>query len=85
MENQSYAKWVHNAYNHCVAELERKKARFLKNPEKDFSKERKLTFSSCVRFCVQAGDGALQNEMLRHFSFACLFRDFTDCLERIDA
>ena len=107
MENQSYAEAVHNAYNHCVAELERKKARFLKNPEKDFSRERKLTFSSCVRFCVQAGSGALQNELLRHFSFAqatptksafcqqrgkisseafaCLFRDFTDCLERIDA
>ena len=107
MENQSYAEAVHNAYNHCVAELERNKARFLKNPEKDFSRERKLIFSSCVRFCVQAGGGALQNELLRHFSFArttptksafcqqrgkisseafaCLFRDFTDCLERIDA
>ena len=107
MENQDYAAAVHNAYTQCVEELERNKIRFLKNPEKDFSRERKITFSSCVRFCVQAGGGALQNELLKYFqfepttptksafcqqrgkisseAFACLFREFTDCLERVDA
>ena len=69
MENQDYAAAVHNAYAQCVEELERNKAQFLKNPEKDFSRERKITFSSCVRFCVQAGGGALQNELLKYFSF----------------
>lgn len=69
MKNQKYAEAVHNAYTQCVEELERKKAQFLKNPEKDFSRERKITFSSCVRFCVQAGGGALQNELLKYFSF----------------
>ena len=105
MENQDYAAAVHNAYTQCVEELERNKIRFLKNPEKDFSRERKITFSSCVRFCVQAGGGALQNELLKYFqfepttptksafcqqrgkisseAFACLFREFTDCLERV--
>jgi len=37
MENQDYAAAVHNAYAQCVEELERNKAQFLKNPEKDFS------------------------------------------------
>ena len=69
MENQDYAVAVHNAYAQCVEELERNKAQFLKSPEKDFSRERKITFSSCVRFCVQAGGGALQNELLKYFSF----------------
>ena len=69
MENQDYAAAVHNAYAQCVEELERNKAQFLKNPEKDFSRDRKITFSSCVRFCVQAGGGALQNELLKYFSF----------------
>ena len=69
MENQNYAEAVHNAYAQCVEALERNKAQFLDHPEKDFSRERKITFLSCVRFCVEAGGGALQNELLKFFSF----------------
>lgn len=69
MENQNYAEAVHNAYAQCAEAPERNKAQFLDNPEKDFSRERKITFSSCVRFCVETGGGALQNEPLKFYSF----------------
>ena len=70
MDQESYAAAVHKTYESCIEELERNKARFVKNPEKDFTRERKISFSSCVHFCVEAGGGALQSELLRHFSFA---------------
>ena len=70
MDHESYAAAVHKTYESCIEELERNKARFVKNPEKDFTRERKISFSSCVHFCVEAGGGALQSELLRHFSFA---------------
>ena len=84
MENEEYAKAVHDAYTQCVKEPERNKIRFLKNPEKDFSRERKITFSSCVRFCVQAGGGALQNELLKtDASFLDSFFPWSDAIPDI--
>ena len=70
MDDKSYANAVYNLYYDCVKELEQNKAQFVKNPKTDFTRLRKISFSDCVHFGVMAGNGALQNELLRQFSFS---------------
>lgn len=43
--------------------------RFVKNPEKDFSRDRKLGFISLIRFFLSMESGCINHELLKYFSF----------------
>jgi len=45
-------------------------APFVKNPEKDFSRNRKLGFTELIRFCISMESGCVSHELLKHFRFA---------------
>ena len=43
--------------------------RFVKNPRKDFSRERKLGFVQMLRLCICMESGCISHELLRYFFF----------------
>ena len=43
---------------------------FCVNPEKDFTRTRKLTFEKSVKFMLSMSGGSLNNEILRFFDYA---------------
>ena len=45
-------------------------ASFVKNPEKDFSRNRKLGFAELIRFCISMESRCISHELLKHFRFA---------------
>lgn len=42
---------------------------FVRNPEKDFTRNRKLGFIELIRFCLAMESGCISHELLKHFSF----------------
>ena len=53
----------------CIGLLDLNKNQFLSDPEKDFTRNRKLPFQECVKFILRMGSGALQNELLEYFDY----------------
>lgn len=43
---------------------------FVKNPGKDFTRQRKLSFVQLIRFCICMESGCISHELLKYFSFA---------------
>ena len=43
--------------------------KFVKNPEKDFTRSRKLDFPQLIRFCLCMGSGCMNHELLQYFYF----------------
>lgn len=52
-----------------VDAMAQNKALFVKNPEKDFSRERKLGFVQMIRFCLCMESGCINHELLKYFYF----------------
>lgn len=44
-------------------------AQFVKNPEKDFTRDRKLGFVQLIRFFLCMGSGCINHELLKYFEF----------------
>lgn len=55
---------VHN----LVDSLDEKKKDFLKSPEKDFSRKRKISFSDCISLCLLMGSKTLFGELLDYYA-----------------
>lgn len=55
---------VHN----LVASLEQKKKDFLKSPETDFSRKRKISFSDCISLCLLMGSKTVYGELLDYYA-----------------
>ena len=70
MEDQRYAEAVKATFNNCLHDLTKIKQLYLRNPETDFTRERKLSFEALTRSILMMGDGSLQNELLKYFSFS---------------
>lgn len=69
MDDRSYATNLKAALSDCIAELDNVKDLFLKNPGKDFSRNRKISFEAFIRICLQMEGSTLQNELLKYFKF----------------
>lgn len=52
-----------------IGELSVGKEQFVKNPGKDFPRERKLTFSTMIHTVVSMGTEAIRDELLKTFKF----------------
>ena len=70
MNDQTYVAAVKKALFQCISELGSIKWLYLLNPEKDFTRNRKITFEKFINICLQMEGGALQNELMKHFDFA---------------
>ena len=70
MNDQVYTAAVKNALLDCISKLDSVKSLFLKIPEKDFTRDRKITFEQFIHICLQMEGGALQNELLKYFDFS---------------
>lgn len=70
MNDQTYAANVKRILKDCITELDSVKWLYLGNPEKDFTRDRKITFEEFINICLQMEGGTLQNELLKHFDFS---------------
>lgn len=70
MNDQDYAANVKKILKDCVSNLDSIKWMFMNNPEKDFSRNRKIPFEDFVSICLQMEGRALQNELIKYFDFA---------------
>ena len=70
MNDQTYAATVKSILLDCIAKLDSVKWLFLNNPEKDFTRDRKINFEEFINICLQMEGGALQNELLKYYNFA---------------
>lgn len=50
--------------------LESNKDRYVKNPGKDFSRTRKISFSDVITSIVSMESGSIRSELLEYFSYA---------------
>ena len=69
MDDQTYVAAVKRALQDCISELDSVKWLYLINPDKDFNRNRKITFERFINICLQMDGGTLQNELMKHFDF----------------
>lgn len=69
MDDQAYVAAVKKALQDCISELDSVKWLYLINPDKDFTRNRKITFERFINICLQMDGGSLQNELMKHFDF----------------
>ena len=60
---------VRETLEKCIAELDQVKQLYLVDPEKDFTRNRLITFTGFVKCCIQMEGSALQNELLKYYNF----------------
>lgn len=53
--------------DNCIAELDSIHSLFCKNPESDFSRNRKISFSDACRFMIEFQSKSLPNEVMDYF------------------
>lgn len=64
-----FAQKVKNTLYRIVEEMSNDLTSFVKNPEKDFSRNRKLGFVQLIWFFLAMGSGCINHELLKHFEF----------------
>lgn len=69
MNDQTFADSVKEILKKCIDQLDSIKWLYLYEPEKDFTRNRKITFKQFINICLQMNGGALQNELLKFFEF----------------
>ena len=70
MDDRTYAMNVKEALKKCISQLDSMKYLFLNNPEKDFTRERKISFEQFINICLQMDGGALQSELIKYYDFS---------------
>lgn len=70
MNDQNYAANVKAILKDCISQLDSVKELFLSDPTKDFTRTRKISFEDFINICLQMGGGALQQELLKYYSFS---------------
>ena len=59
---------VHKTLQGSIDLLDSKRSTFLKDPEKDFSRNRKIGFNRFIKICLNMGTSSTQNELLEYFN-----------------
>ena len=70
MEDRIYATTVKQTLLNAIDTIDDNKWFFVKNPEKNFTRNRKISFKEVINMCLQLEGGSLQNEMLKYFDFS---------------
>lgn len=65
----SYAKVVKNKLLAVIENFEQKKDQFVKQPGKDFTRKRKLSFKTFITLMLSMGGKSLENELLEFFDY----------------
>ena len=66
---KSYVKAIKNSLNNVILDLERNKDRFIQSPGKDFSRHRKLDFTSVISVLLSMSGGNTAGCLLDYFKF----------------
>ena len=69
MNDHSYANAVRETLKSCINSLGCMKTLYLSNPEKDFTRTRKISFEDFINICLQMESGSLQNELMKFYDF----------------
>ena len=69
LDLNEYPDLVKNRLLHLIDEMAQESHLFVKNPGKDFSRNRKLNFSEMIRLLLSMGGNSLRNELMEHFSY----------------
>lgn len=64
-----YIEKVTVSLENLISELARNPSLFLKNPDTDFSRNRKINFKTCVGITMNSGGCTLNKELLDFFDF----------------
>ena len=70
MNGRYYANTVRQVLVESIDHLDTNKALYLQNPEKDFSRKRKLPFDTIINQLLQMESGTLQAELLKYHNFS---------------
>ncbi len=71
MNDQDYAANVKRILKECISKLDSVKWMFMNDPEKNFTRNRKISFEDFINICLQMEGGTLQNELIKYFDFDC--------------
>ena len=52
-----------------ISNMASRKEEYVKNPEKDFTRNRKLSFEETIKLMLSMGGGSLKKELLEHFNY----------------
>ncbi len=64
-----YPNYVKMKLDTTISKLNETRWLFTKNPQRDFTRERKLPFNDVIRLLLSAGGNSLNIEMMKYFSF----------------
>lgn len=64
-----YIKNITNSLTNLISELSENPSLFLKNPEKDFTRNRKIDFKTLIGIIMNSGGGTMSKELLEYFDF----------------
>lgn len=70
MNDQAYAEAAKETLEKSIALVASLKQYFLKHPETDYTRNRKITFERFLNICLQMEGGTLQNELLKYYDHA---------------
>lgn len=65
----NYAELIKNKLENVLDNIEKDYQLFVKNPEKDFSRKRKLSFKEVLKMILSLEGNSLNHELLKYFSF----------------
>ena len=63
-------KFVKETLLNIVRSMDNDKSRFVRNPEKDFTRRRTLDFQTMIKFILSAGSNTLATEIMNFFDFS---------------
>lgn len=65
----NYADLIKGNLESILSEMDSNSYLFAKNPEKDFTRKRKLTFKEIIRILLSMGGSSLKQELMEYFSY----------------
>ena len=66
---KNYPKYINDTLYSVIRDMAKHPEEFCRNPEKDFTRNRKLPFEKVLTFLVKMGGHSLRDEMLDHLDF----------------
>jgi len=65
----NYSLFVKEKIMSIISDMASRKEEFVKNPGKDFTRNRKLSFEETINFMLSMGGGSLNKELMEHFNY----------------
>ena len=66
---KKYCHYVKEKLNSIINEMEKSSESFVKNPGKDFVRNRKLSFQAVMKLLLSMGGNTIYKELLDYFKF----------------